>query len=288
MRYVTPLGQTLVENTPNGGQIEYEFFPVTIDVLGPLLFTLFEENWRSVQVGHVVEGSVLELEFNAPPKINVIYDGYLTVVTDSWHLHLCVEEHRGGPHDRTSKELQQHRLVSKGAFYRRFNQQGQPRSWGIQFWNGKAEKMMTLFLPNPFVAEDESLLPEHQPNLAKLSLYESLRRIYVLGLDPIPFPANPLKKPYISVCRSGRCLPSREWQPIYQALKEEVEKQGLDVRVGDSGCLEVCKMGPVVFYSADRTWYCRVTPEVARQIVRDHLVNGQKVERYLYASHGEI
>ncbi len=44
-----------------------------------------------------------------------------------------------------------------------------------------------------------------------------------------------------------------------------------------SGCLEVCKLGPVVFYSEDRTWYTRVQPNVAETIVKEHLVQGKKV-----------
>ncbi len=285
--WITPLHQLSQKTLPGGGYIEYEDFPIGIDVLGPLLYTLFEQNWQSVQVGQVVEGSVLELEFTAPPKINVIYDGYLTVVTEAWHLHLCVEPHYGGPDRKTPPELQQHRLVKRGAFYRRFNAQGEARSWGIQFWNGAGENMMTLFLPNPYVAEDESLLPENKPQLAKLSLYESLREIYVLGTKPIPFAQNPLKKPYVYVCRSGRCFPSRQWRPVYDALLEKVTELGLEVRVGDAGCLEVCKMGPIVYYSGDQTWYSRVTPEVAKQIVEEHIQQGRKVVSHLYASHSE-
>jgi (2Fe-2S) ferredoxin len=55
------------------------------------------------------------------------------------------------------------------------------------------------------------------------------------------------------------------------------------VTVMNAGCLEVCKLGPVVFYSGDRTWYTRVTPEVAKQIVDVHLVKGEKVTHHLYA-----
>ncbi len=78
---VTPLNRSITEPLPTGGQIEYEDFPCTIDVTGPLLYTLFQERWQETQIGHVVEGSVLELEFTQPPKICVLYDGYLTVVT---------------------------------------------------------------------------------------------------------------------------------------------------------------------------------------------------------------
>jgi (2Fe-2S) ferredoxin len=142
--------------------------------------------------------------------------------------------------------------------------------------------MMNLFLPNPFVGEDEDLLPENKPQLAKLSLYQELRETYILGTRLIPFDHNPLKRPYLAVCRSSRCYPSRNWQPIIESLRAAVEQAELDVYVMTSGCLEVCKLGPVVFYSGDRTWYIRVTPEVAQRIVQEHLVADNKLTTHLY------
>ncbi|WP_375469436.1 ferredoxin [uncultured Nostoc sp.] len=261
--------------------IEYEYFDSGSDVLSSLLYTLFQQNWQQVGVGHIVQGGVLELEFNAPPKICILYDGYLTVVTEGWHLHLCIEANLGGPHCKTPLELRQQRQVNRAAFYRRFNAEGIPRSWGIDFWNGADENLMTIFLPNPYV-EGENLLPEGKPNLSKLALYQELRDIYVLGNKPIPFTKNPLKHSYISVCTSTRCLPSRKWQPTFDALKSAVEKAGVEVEVRTSGCLEVCQLGPVVFYSNDRTWYTRVNQNVAEIIVNEHLVKGDKVTEYRY------
>lgn len=141
---------------------------------------------------------------------------------------------------------------------------------------------MTIFLPNPYV-EGENLLPEAKPNLSKLALYQELRDIHVLGNKPIPFTKNPLKHSYISVCTSTRCLPSRKWQPTFDALKSAVEKAGVEVEVRTSGCLEVCQLGSVVFYSNDRTWYSRVNQNVAEIIVNEHLVKGNKVTEYCYS-----
>ncbi len=281
-RRVVPLSHCVQEPLPNGGWIEYEDFPVNIDVTAPLLNSLFQDHWQEVGVGHMVDGSVLELEFSQSPKIVRLYDGYLTVVTESWHLHLCLEESLGGPTCQTPLELRQKRLISRAAFYRRFNPKKQARSWGIQFWNGAGERMMNLFLPNPFVGDQEDLLPENKPNLEKLKLYETLRQIYVLGEEDIPYTKNPLKRPFISVCRSSRCNPSQNWQPIYEALQSAVEQADLNIDVISSGCLEVCKMGPVVFTSGNRTWYTRITPELAHQIVEDHLVKGEKLTSHLY------
>ncbi|MEH1947143.1 MAG: (2Fe-2S) ferredoxin domain-containing protein [Nostoc sp.] len=279
--WVTPVNKVVIEALSTEGSIEYEYFDCSTDVLSSLLYTLFQQNWQQIGVGHIVQGGVLELEFNAPPKICILYDGYLTVVTEGWHLHLCIEANLGGPHCKTPLELRQQRQVNRAAFYRRFNAEGIPRSWGIDFWNGADENLMTIFLPNPYV-EGENLLPEGKPNLSKLALYEELRDIYVLGNQPIPFTKNPLKHSSISVCTSTRCLPSRKWQPTFDALKSAVENADLDIEVRTSGCLEVCQQGPVVFYSDDRTWYTRVNSSVAETIVNEHLVKGNKVIEYCY------
>ena len=279
--WVTPVNEVVTKALSTEGSIEYEYFNSSTDVLSSLLYTLFQQNWQQVGVGHIVQGGVLELEFNAPPKICILYDGYLTVVTEGWHLHLCIEANLGGPHCKTPLELRQQRQVNRAAFYRRFNAEGIPRSWGIDFWNGADENLMTIFLPNPYV-EGENLLPEGKPNLSKLAFYEEIRDIYVLGNKPIPFPKNPLKHSYISVCTSTRCLPSRKWQPTFDALKSAVEKAGLDVEVRTSGCLEVCQLGPVVFYSDDRTWYTRVNSNIAETIVNEHLVKANKIIEHCY------
>jgi (2Fe-2S) ferredoxin len=286
-RRVTPLREVELEDTYNGNSIEYEDFSTDLDVLGPLLHSLFQEHWQEVGLGHMVDGSVLELEFTAPPKICRIYDGYLTVVTESWHMHLCVGENQGGATGRTPEHLRQVRRVSRAALYRRLNADGEARSWGIQFWNGSGVKMMTLFLPNAFIGEGEDLLPEHKPDLAKLGLYDRLRQIYVLGTMDIPYKTNPLNRPHISVCRSTRCNAGRDWKSVHEALEQQLAESGSNTELIISGCLEVCKMGPIVFYSGDerapeQTWYARVTPDVAKEIVTQHIVENQKVERHLY------
>lgn len=279
--WVTPVNEVVKEDLATGGFVEYEYFDCGSDVLASLVYTLFEQNWQQVGIAHIVQGSVLELEFNAPPKLCILYDGYLTVAAEGWHLHLCIDTNFGGPLCKTPVEVRKQRLVSRAAFYRRFNAEENPRSWGIQFWNGANEQLMTILLPNPLV-DGENLLPEGKPNLDKLALYQDLRDIYVLGKKPIPFTKNPLKHSYISVCTSTRCLPSRKWQPTFDALKSAVENAGLDIEVRTSGCLEVCQLGPVVFYSNDRTWYTRVNPNVAENIVNEHLVKGNKITENLY------
>ncbi|QEY31442.1 hypothetical protein EVJ50_03420 [Synechococcus sp. RSCCF101] len=40
-------------------------------------------------IGHVLQGNVLELEFRQAPTICLLYDGYLTVVTEGWQSWAC-------------------------------------------------------------------------------------------------------------------------------------------------------------------------------------------------------
>jgi hypothetical protein len=60
-RRVTPLNKLEREDLYNGNSIEYEDFPTSLDVLGPLLYSLFQEHWQQVGLGHMIDGSVLEL-----------------------------------------------------------------------------------------------------------------------------------------------------------------------------------------------------------------------------------
>jgi (2Fe-2S) ferredoxin len=284
---VTPLNRSEIEKLEDGNAIEYEEFPATFDVLGPMLHYLFTEHWQDLGVGHVVDGSVLELEFTAPPTACWMYDGYLTVISEGWHLHLCIGENQGGPTAINSPSIRHIRRVSRAALYRQLDAEGKPQSWGIQFWNGAGEKMMSIFLPNPFLGEGEDFLPEYNPDLSKLAAYENLRQIYVLGQQDIPYQSNPLSRPYLAVCRSSRCNNGRDWQSVYDALQAQLTESNLDVDLMVAGCLQVCKMGPVVFYSGDErdsnhTWYARVTPTVGREIVTQHLGANQKVQRHLY------
>ena len=65
---VKPLNQTSIEPTGNGWNIEYEYFDCQGDVLACLTYTLFQDNWHQIGLGHLEQGSVLELEFNEAPK----------------------------------------------------------------------------------------------------------------------------------------------------------------------------------------------------------------------------
>ncbi|MFA6796447.1 MAG: NADH-quinone oxidoreductase subunit NuoF [Bacilli bacterium] len=87
----------------------------------------------------------------------------------------------------------------------------------------------------------------------------------------------------ISVCASSSCHASRS-QEIYENLKKEVIAHKLEdrVEVSITGCFGFCEKGPIVKIFPDDTFYIKVKPEDAKDIIEQHIINGQKVEKLLY------
>lgn len=73
-------------------------------------------------------------------------------------------------------------------------------------------------------------------------------------------------------------------RPVLNALVEEVSKRNLlDVEVAQTGCIGVCRLEPIIeVYDENnkKVTYVEVTPEKARKIIVDHIVNGQVVAEY--------
>lgn len=73
-------------------------------------------------------------------------------------------------------------------------------------------------------------------------------------------------------------------RPVLNALVEEVSKRNLlDVEVVQTGCIGVCRLEPIIEVydeSNKKVTYVEVTPEKARKIIVDHIVNGQIVAEY--------
>lgn len=73
-------------------------------------------------------------------------------------------------------------------------------------------------------------------------------------------------------------------RPVMLTLVEEVKKRNLDIMVTQTGCIGVCRLEPIVeVYPAgsdEKITYVKVSPEMAKIIVAEHLVNGNVVERF--------
>lgn len=86
------------------------------------------------------------------------------------------------------------------------------------------------------------------------------------------------------VCTGGDCK-KRGAKDIRKALKDEIRSEGIlsEVRVDAVGCLGLCKHGPniIVYDGADPkgTWYTGLDEDEAREVVGQHLKQGEPVER---------
>ncbi len=71
-------------------------------------------------------------------------------------------------------------------------------------------------------------------------------------------------------------------------MKKRSKELGLvrsgEVRVNIAGCLNRCDLGPVVVIYPDETWYTFVDQADIDEIIEEHLVKGNKVERLLIDS----
>ena len=72
--------------------------------------------------------------------------------------------------------------------------------------------------------------------------------------------------------------------PVYKAFAEEITKRGLArVTLSQTGCLGICRLEPMVEVCAPgqpKVTYVKVTPDKAKRIIAEHLVNGHVVEEY--------
>lgn len=70
---------------------------------------------------------------------------------------------------------------------------------------------------------------------------------------------------------------------ILQMLAEAAMSRGLtDVAVTGTGCMGPCESGPTIVVYPEGVWYGRVTPDDVQELIDQHLVGGEPVERLRY------
>ena len=168
---------------PGLGTLEVFALDTSETALLALLTDIFQNHWRTIQFGPLIEGAAWEIVApNAPRKMSLL-DGYLTVDFGAWHFHLCIGPHRGSAAAPASPELAAHRRTARAELYRQLSHTGTPNSWGLRLLNGHDEQQLTVFLPNPFLTDD--LKPQPRPEWSRLALWDHLRQS-TLGLAPDP------------------------------------------------------------------------------------------------------
>ncbi len=203
-----------VEPNPGGGHTEYDDIPLlpgtlweeepvpklhrapalegrSVEELGTLYalcHRLFTREWRRIVFGPCVQGAVFELKLSGPAERISMLDGYLTVHVEPKpaHFHLCIARHRGLANNPTPPELAAQRRCARAAFFRSVSGSCSPQSWGIRLWNGAGEQMLTFFLPNPYLSDEQK--PRKEPDWSRLALWNELRAEYLGEAEPQPIP----------------------------------------------------------------------------------------------------
>ncbi|MEM2099162.1 MAG: NADH-ubiquinone oxidoreductase-F iron-sulfur binding region domain-containing protein [Candidatus Bathyarchaeia archaeon] len=87
----------------------------------------------------------------------------------------------------------------------------------------------------------------------------------------------------INVCCSSGCVPFGAFN-VLKAFQEAVKELGVEkeCKVARTGCVGTCSIGPAVLIEPGDYLYQNVTPDKAKQIVRDHIVLGLPVKNMLY------
>lgn len=127
----------------------------------------------------------------------------------------------------------------------------------------------------------------------KINSFEELNKIYqeyksfldirkATGIDGFVCEKNNYKKE-ILICGGTGCK-SAQSDLIKDNLEKEISKLGLEdkVYVSITGCFGFCEKGPIVKVTPDDVFYVHVTPEDAEEIINEHIVNGNVVQRLLY------
>ena len=92
-------------------------------------------------------------------------------------------------------------------------------------------------------------------------------------------------KMHILVCGGTGCSASASHEIVEELNKELVAHDLTDfAKVVVTGCFGFCERGPIVKIIPDNTFYTRVKPSDAKEIIEEHIIKGRKVQRLLYST----
>ena len=86
---------------------------------------------------------------------------------------------------------------------------------------------------------------------------------------------------HILVCRGTGCTSAKS-DKLITNLKKEIKNRKLkNVKVIQTGCFGLCSKGPIVVIRPENIFYSKVKPEDAKEIIEEHILNNNLVERLL-------
>ncbi|MHB8130209.1 MAG: (2Fe-2S) ferredoxin domain-containing protein [Mobilitalea sp.] len=76
-------------------------------------------------------------------------------------------------------------------------------------------------------------------------------------------------------------------RPVLTALSDAIQTKGLtNVSVIQTGCIGLCQFEPIVEImepGKDKVTYVKMTPEKALEVIDQHLIRGQVIQKYTIA-----
>lgn len=127
-----------------------------------ILTELFSRHWKEITFGPALAGASFEIKIARKPEVTC-QKGTLTVMwTRGAHFHLSL----GNPDEK--------KRVSRAAF---FEMEGScvPKSWGLRFWNGAGDELLSIYFPNAYLTDQGR---SDSPDWSKLKLWEDFRSRY--------------------------------------------------------------------------------------------------------------
>lgn len=89
---------------------------------------------------------------------------------------------------------------------------------------------------------------------------------------------------YIALCKGTGCISAGE-KPLKERLDELLENRGIkeEVCIIETGCRGFCEVAPIIEVFPNEAFYCHVKPDDIEEIVDEHLIKGNIVNRLLYS-----
>ena len=87
----------------------------------------------------------------------------------------------------------------------------------------------------------------------------------------------------LMLCAGTGCVAGGAFR-IYEALEEEIRKQGLDTEISVviTGCNGFCGQGPLLVVQPDEIFYGFLTPKDIPFLVQEHLLKGRPVKKFMF------
>lgn len=90
---------------------------------------------------------------------------------------------------------------------------------------------------------------------------------------------------HVLLCTGPSCCTPEVGMAAWEVLKKQLKDHGLgDCYRTKVGCLRICCQGPTMVVYPEGTWYHGMTAERIPQFVQQHLIEGQPISEWVFAS----